>query len=304
MWRLLLAVMGFALLAAAVVIGLRALWPVPAQLATVGGADARVMALAMQAESSGEGDTGEAAPGPPAAIEVYPTAAAVAPPAALMTEELADAPAEALAEPPGPVEAAESAVALPPEPATEQRLIELEWPGEFRLGGSGVLRLTFKPLEDGTIAPVAEFEGSELSATPILLTDRYATHDARVAAVLAAPTFTVAAATPEQQMMGRGQAVEWLWTLVPQEAGEQVIALSVTVNWQPRGGGAVDSVTVWSDALAVQVGQIFGLTVPQAGLAGTVAAVLGVVLEIPFLDNILGFLWGRRPRRRGRRERR
>lgn len=313
MFRLLFALVGFVLLVAAVVLGLRVLLPVPTQAVTIGGAETTMQALSMQVQ--GAGGEGE-----------------VAMPAELDGEQIADtealqlqpqiAPSALEAQPLAPAEAPELEAALsdevvvplataapgdsgapPPPLAIEQRVIELEWPTQFRLGGSAAVRLAFEPLAGGGMQPVAEIEGNRVVATPILLSDRYDTHDAMAVAVVGAPAFTVVPVVPEEQTLQRGQAVEWLWTLSPNEAGDQVIGFSLTVRWIPRSGGAEQVITVWSDTVTVQVGQIFGLTVSQAGVAGAVAAVLGVILEIPFLDSILGFVWRRRPRRR-RRERR
>lgn len=312
MLRFLLAIIGVVLLVGGAFLGLGALLPAPTERVSFGGAQMTVQALSMQVESPPGGAPEIAMPveldgvevANPQALDLNPQVdiaaldaqpAASAPSAQELSNEvvvpLATMAFTAEGEPP------------PPAPIVEQRMVELEWPQQFRLGGSSLVRLTFKAMGDGSIQPVAEFEGNTVVATPILLTDRYDTHDAVAEAMLAAPTFAVASATPLEQPLRRGETVEWLWTLSPEEAGEQVLALSITVRWTPRGGGVSDSITVWNEALPVQVGQIFGLTVPQAGIAGTVAAVLGVVLEIPFLDSILGFLWGRRPRRR-RRERR
>lgn len=315
MFRLILAVVGIVLLIAAGVIGLRIVLPVPTQTATIGGAEVSMQVLAMQT-SGGPESAPAVLPAELDGVTIANTEAlALDPQIAIGAESIEAAPALLAAEPPVlavPADAvivplatsasAQEVVSVPP-PALEQRFIELTWPSEFRLGGSGVIRLTFEPMPEGGYTPVAEVDGQQVAATPILLTNRYTTHDAHVMATVAAPTFNVAAATPEEQVMQPGQALSWVWTLSPESAGEQVIALSVTVNWQPKGGGITDSITVWNDVLNVQVGQVFGLTIPQAGLAGTAAAVIGVVLEIPFLDSILGFIWRRRPRRR-RRERR
>ncbi len=316
MFRFLLAVIGFVLLAAAVVIGLRVIVPAPTQTVTIGGAEVSLQMLAMQT-GTGDGSAPVVLPAELDGVEIANTEALALNPQITVNaaESIESAPSILMAEPPVlvvpgdavivPLATAAPALEVVPvsPPTLEQRFIELSWPAEFRLGGSSVIRLSFEPMPEGGYSPVAEVGGQQIAATPILLTARYATHNAQVVAMVAAPAFNVAAATPEQQVMQPGQALEWVWTLSPESAGVQVIALSVTVNWQPKNGGVSDSITVWNDVLNVQVGQVFGLTVPQAGLAGTVAAVLGVVLEIPFLDSILGFMWQRRPRRR-RRERR
>jgi len=193
----------------------------------------------------------------------------------------------------------------------EQRVVELEWPSQFQVGRAGSLRVTLKMLEGGALQPVAEIGDNEVIATPILLTDRYATHDAFVTATLSAPDFAVSTVTPAVQQLQRGGEVTWRWTLSADRAQKAIIALGLSVTWQPKPGQppGPTNVALWSQAVQVDVEHVFGqLTVPQATVAGTVLGVLGFVAEMPLAGVFLRLSWrilfGRRSSRDNRRSRR
>lgn len=195
----------------------------------------------------------------------------------------------------------------------EQRVVELEWPSQFQVGRAGALRVTLKMLEGGALQPVAEIGDNEVVATPILLTDRYATHDAFVTATLSAPDFAVSTVTPAVQQLQRGGEVTWRWTLSADRAQKAIIVLGLSVTWQPRPGQppGPSNVALWSQTVQVGVEQVFGLfSVPQATVAGTVLGVLGFVAEMPLVGFFLRLFWrilfGRRraPRPTDRRARR
>ncbi len=191
----------------------------------------------------------------------------------------------------------------------EQRVVEIEWPREFYVGRAGSVRVTLKPLAGGALQPVAEIEGNEVLATPILIADRYDAYNAYVTATISAPDFTVNAVTPVTQPLMRGGEAEWRWTLKAESAQKSVIALSLTISWQPKQQGSPagpQNIPIWGQALEVEVNYIFGvLTVSHASLLGTVLGVLGLIAQFPLLEKVLeimlDMLFGRDRRRDNRR---
>ncbi len=193
----------------------------------------------------------------------------------------------------------------------EQRVVELEWPAQFQVGRAGSLRVTLKMLEGGALQPVAEIGENEVVATPILLTDRYATHDAFVTATLSAPDLAVSSVSPPIQQLQRGGELTWRWTLRGDRAQKTVIALGLIITWQPKAGQppGPTNVALWSQTVQVDVNHVFGLfTVPQATVAGTVLGVLGFVAEMPLVGAFLRLFWrilfGRKRSSRDRNRRR
>jgi hypothetical protein len=189
----------------------------------------------------------------------------------------------------------------------EQRVVELEWPQSFRVNGSDSLRIKLKVLGDGSLQPIAEIDEHAVVATPILLTDRYATHTATVTATISAPDFEVEAVNNLTQPLERGGDVEWRWTLKAADSGSSVIALGLSITWTPNpnnpGGETVLNKPIWGQTLQVDINYVFGaLTIPQASIAGTALAVVGFVFQVPLLFKILetvkDVLFGRRKKTR------
>ncbi|HLA42615.1 MAG TPA: hypothetical protein VJZ27_04220, partial [Aggregatilineales bacterium] len=179
----------------------------------------------------------------------------------------------------------------------EQRLVELEWPDSFRVGGSGSVRLTLRALPSGQVEVVPEIQDNAILATPILLTDRYDTHDANFTARLVAPDFEVEAITPAAQILGRGEEGTWRWSLkAPDNSGAYAMTLGIDVTWIPKPGSGqaqIDPRPIWGQAVQVEANYVFGsITVPQASLGGSVIAALGFIMQIPLLSEVLEMLWG------------
>lgn len=191
----------------------------------------------------------------------------------------------------------------------EQRVIELEWPETLPVGRSGSVRVALRMLDNGAAQAVAEIADNEVVATPILLADRYDTHNAVITAVISAPDFEVAWLNNADQTLDRGGEVVWRWTLTADDAGTSVIALTLTLNWIPLQQGTRQITSaLWGQALQIESEYVLGgLTISQASYAGTALAVAGFVLEIPLLGKLLEAFWNMlfgRPRRRDRRDRR
>lgn len=196
----------------------------------------------------------------------------------------------------------------------EQRVVELEWPDTLAVGRGGSVRVKLKMLASGALQPVAEIADNEVLATPILLTDRYDTHDAQVTATISAPDFSVTTITNSVQPLQRGGEAEWRWTIESNSAQTSVISLGLSITWMPKPGQppGPTNVPIWGQTVQVEVNYVFGLiTVPQASIAGTVLAVIGFFAEIPLLEKFFEIFWNvlfggnrRRRRRDDRRNRR
>lgn len=188
--------------------------------------------------------------------------------------------------------------------AYEQRLVELEWPEEFRTGEPGNMRLAFKPLSAGV--GDAEISTNTVTAEPIILEDCYDSYEAFVTARIITPdAFEVETLDEATKTMSRGQEVEWRWSLTPESEGTFAITLGLQIEWRLREGatrfpGVCSSLadgtpnTIWGQAVQTEVKLVFGLiTIEQASLAGTVLAVLGAASQIPLLMQIFVIVFER-----------
>ncbi|MBN1565271.1 MAG: hypothetical protein JXA10_15610 [Anaerolineae bacterium] len=177
----------------------------------------------------------------------------------------------------------------------EQRVVDVEWPSEFQVGRGGAVRIKLKMLSSGALQPVAEIDDNEILATPILITDNYATHNAFVTSKLSAPDFSVQATSPLEQQLVKGGEAEWRYTLKANKSGHFVISMGLELSWiarpdNPDQTPGLQNVPIWGQNLAVDVNYVFGsITVPQASAAGTALAVVGFLAEAPLLSTVLEF---------------
>jgi hypothetical protein len=192
---------------------------------------------------------------------------------------------------------------------TEQRVVELEWPEEFRNGESRTVRITLKALPGGVMTVSAsEIQSNTLLATPIVITDYYTTHVAYVTARVVAPEYEIeSAGTTANIPMERGQEVSWRWTLKPTDTGTFVITFGIEVLWQPRDPNTalpIGPFPIWGQSVQTEVHQVLGgITIPQASLAGGVLGVLGAISQLPFMGEIFSLLFERNLNRGAERRR-
>lgn len=198
----------------------------------------------------------------------------------------------------------------------EQRVVEFEWPQEFRTGEAGSLRLTLKALPSGGLeASVAEIPTNAVIATPILMTDCYDDYTATATATIVAPAFEIEDTSNASQPLNRGSEVTWRWSLTPDEEGTFIITLAINLQWSLKPGATGESsalcstlaqlpISLWGQSVQVEVSKVLGfITIQEASIAGTVLAVLGFVAELPFMGEVFSVLFERRLESRADRKR-
>ncbi|NDJ74959.1 MAG: hypothetical protein GYB65_01760 [Chloroflexi bacterium] len=245
--------------------------------------------LAFRAAGSGDTVNVPATPAPPVAADptAVPQQSSEQPPVmAAGSGDTVDPPPA-----PGPGDA---------EPGGEQlRLVELEWPDEIRVGSSATIRLTMQALEGGSLQPVAEIEGNEVLASPIVIANRYqdGAYEPRITANLAAPDFDVDLQTAREQTIpyeDQNRVLEWRWTLNADQGETAVIVISLNLTWYETGTDTAVTVekAIWGQAVEVDADRVARLlTVPQAGILSLALGAMGVLAQIPLLDLIVEGLW-------------
>lgn len=213
-------------------------------------------------------------------------------PEPIVTEEPANLPSPTW--PPSPVPQATSLsptqavvpTAIPPTPAIEQRMVELEYPLRLRLGDSDFVRLTLLPLEDGYTV-TTEFSDHQ-TLTQTVQVQPEAGYALTAAARLDGVAFEISPAEQQEYSLVPGQAVTWRWSLQPQQAGQQRLSLSLLLRWTPLpASGLLPRETVaFSRSLEVQVVSFFGLTRGQAMAGGLLGLFLGSGLSVVALTGV------------------
>lgn len=199
---------------------------------------------------------------------------------------------------------------------TEQRVVEFEWPKQFRSGESASVRVTLKVLPTGQIQVSSpEIPSNALIATPIVLTDCHDNYYAEVEGRIFAPEFTVENVTSTTQTVQRGSDTTWRWTMTPKKDGVFVFTVVLNLRWFPRQSSNPPAdqclslarqgvLTIWGQPVQVEVNKVFGLiTIPQASIAGTVLAVIGFLGQIPLVTEIASNILEKRMERSAERRR-
>jgi len=193
----------------------------------------------------------------------------------------------------GPPTAAPT-VAPTPAQVVEQRVVEVEWPPEMRLGDSDLIRLSLIPAADA-IELVTEFEDHTTITQPVRI-DRPPGFDLSAIARLDASGFEVSPESEQVQAIAPGQTATFRWTVRPLDGGQHRIALTVRLRWSPQPGNTQPEreTALYDRGFTIQVSALLGLTTRELATAGLIGLVFGSTLSLPLAAHAL------RPRARQR----
>ncbi|MGH2523963.1 MAG: hypothetical protein ACRDH2_15765, partial [Anaerolineales bacterium] len=177
-------------------------------------------------------------------------------------------------------------------PAAEERVVELEWPPQMRLGDSDLIRLSLIPFKDGYLV-TTEFADHQ-TVTSTVPVARSGGYDLSAVARLDATGFVFS--PPGEQALGLPpeEPATWRWTLTPRTAGQHRLSIALRLRWTPQPGNPnpLRETQIYSKGLEVRVTSFFGLTTRQAAFTGLVGLAFGSTLSLPLAAYLL------RPRRK------
>jgi len=187
------------------------------------------------------------------------------------------APSQPPAETPAPT-LMHTPVPATPTPLIEERIIELEWPSQLRLGESDVVRLALVPDGEGYLAR-AEFGEHPIQTqeTPIR---HIAGYNLFGIARLDGVGFEISPSGDQRLLISPGEAAAWRWTLAARAPGQQRLTVNLTLRWEPEPGfsGPIGESLAYGRGVSVQVGSILGMTRTQATFAGILLLFVGLGL--------------------------
>lgn len=180
----------------------------------------------------------------------------------------------------------------------EERIVELEWPRQMRLGDSDTIRLALIPSRNGYIVQ-AEFPEHQTTSDEIAV-PRPGGYDLSAVARLDGAGFDISPQGEQVQGLPLQSAVTWRWTLTPRSAGQHRVSLRLSLRWIPQTAAekTIRETQIYSRALTVQVASFLGLSTLQAALIGLSGIALGGTCSLPLVMYLL------RPRRKLFREQR
>lgn len=163
----------------------------------------------------------------------------------------------------------------------EERILEVEWPPQMRLGDSDTLRLSLLPSQEGyTVTTEFEEHTAQESAVTVA---RLAGYSLWASARVDAAGFLLSPEGAQVRELPAGEPVTWRWTLTPRSTGRQRASLVLLLRWIPLDSenGPIRERELYSRSLTVEVTSFLGLTARQAAVAGFAGLGFGGAFTIP-----------------------
>ena len=239
---------------------------------------------------------------PAAATELYPDApAATEPPveepiavstenspgAALPTATLAGIHESIPTSQPPPISIVQPAI-------PERRRITLEFPPRIRAGDSDVIRLTLEVDDLGNLTPTAEFEGNVVTGEVIEIPNLYETHQVIAEARFDIAGLRVSPPNLVSQPLAQGQSITFHWSILPEGVGIYRGTIWLYLRFVDKVSGEESQKTVSAQIVEIEAVNFLGLSGSLARTFGVVGSIVGTVLGIPFLEDAVRFVFGRR----------
>jgi hypothetical protein len=216
------------------------------------------------------------------------------------TDETSEAPPTAGAIPPTQPAPQVSATQIPAIPET--RRLTLEFPPKMKAGvESDIVRLTLEVDDLGNITPTAEFGGNIVIGEVIEIPNLYATHN-----VTAEARFDIAGLIVEPpgstfQPLKQGEEVTFYWSIRPQETGVYRGTVWLYLNFTDRLSGEESRMALSAQIVEIEAVDFFGFSVDFVRTSGVVGSVLGVIVGLPFFNDVVKYLWNRRRKKQKKR---
>lgn len=222
----------------------------------------------------------------PVGAALNPTQAAAATPQPTAKAQDTDRPAPTQAPPAAPTQPAEPQITGPtsnyatlvppaaspdasmtPEQTSEARIVQLEWPGQIRLGESDVIRLSLVHSSLGYTL-ITEFP-EHTTITQTVQIEHPPGYQAYAVARLDGPAFEIQPGE-EQSLALENTRLDWRWSLTPRQAGRQRLNVVLSLRWVPLDPAVsqVHEVGLHSRSIEINVLSFFGLTRTQALITG------------------------------------
>lgn len=182
-----------------------------------------------------------------------------------------------------------------PQPAIlEQRRLSLEFPPVIRAGDADTVRLTLEVDEMGNITPTAEVDGNVVTDDIVAIPNLYETHY-----VLAQARFDMAGVEivpPEvvNEPLLPGEKVTFYWSVRPEDAGSYRGRIWLYLRFTPKEGGDALTRTISAQSIEIEATTFLGFDARTARWAGAIGSFISGLLGMPFFEEIVKWLWGKR----------
>ena len=195
------------------------------------------------------------------------------------------------------VPAATTLPTVAPQPAIQEtRRLVLEWPPVIRAGDADTVRLTLEMDENGNLTPTAKIEGHVTSGQTVTILNLYDTHNVVAEVRLDMAGMQVVPSETASQPLRPGQSVTFYWSVRSAEAGKFRGVVWFYLRFVPLAGGPESERAISAQTIEIEAMSFMGLKAGPARLLGAAGAFLSSVLGVPFLEDVLRWLWKRMKR--------
>lgn len=179
----------------------------------------------------------------------------------------------------------------------ERRRLTLEFPPRIRAGDSDVVRLTLEVDELGNLTPTAEVGGNVVTGEVIEIPNLYESHHVVAEARFDLAGVEVRPADLISEPLAQGNSATFYWSIRPPEVGVYRGTIWLYLRFVDKSNGEESRKTVSAQIVEIEAANILGLSGQFARLTGVVGSVVGTIIGLPFLEDIVKFLFKGRNRR-------
>ena len=192
----------------------------------------------------------------------------------------------------------EPLVVAPPPAILESRRLTLEYPPKIRVGDSDVIRLTLEIDTLGNLKPTAEVQGNTVTGQVVQIPNLFDTHNVIAEARLDMVGPQIRPSELISEPLTPGQSATFYWSIRPTEAGMFRGTAWFYLRFVDKVSGVESRKTVSAQPVQIEATSFFGLDGNVARAAGGVGSFIGAILGIPFMDDVVKWLYQkvRRPK--------
>lgn len=185
-----------------------------------------------------------------------------------------------------------------PQPAMpERRRLTLEFPPRIRAGDSDRVRLTLEVDELGNLTPTAEVGGNVVTGEVIEIPNLYESHHVVAEARFDLAGVEVRPAELISEPLAQGNSATFYWSIRPPEVGVYRGTIWLYLRFVDKSNGEESRKTVSAQIVEIEAVNFLGLSGWFARMTGVVGSVVGTIIGLPFLEDIIKFLFKGRNRR-------
>lgn len=203
-----------------------------------------------------------------------------------------------------PTQAAAESTSAPGIQATgipsipERRFLALEFPPKIRAGDSDIVRLTLKMDDSGNITPTAVVDGNVVTGEVIEIPNLYETHHVVAEAQFDMAGMQISPPDTTSQTLSPGQSIQFFWSIRPAEVGTYRGTVWLFLRFVDKVSGEESRRAVSAQMVEIEAVNLFGVPAKLVRSVGGVGSVVGAVVGFPFFEDIVKFLFKKRPKRK------